>query len=127
MNPSNSDAPFMRSKIEGMTDDEMESMVRAVFAEGATNDDIRWWWGMSQTERDSIVESDSAMRLAAFSHFCKDLHMDPKSAFRKLHETFIIYSDYPLEPRQQNRYLCAKTCHKRKGTISSTNEGIHNC
>lgn len=82
----------------GWQNDAMETMVRAVVAEGATTDDIRWWWGMSQTERDAIVESDSAMHLAAFSHFCKNLQMDPKSAFRKLHDTFIIYSDYPLEP-----------------------------
>ena len=95
---TNNDTSFRRAALQGMTEDEMESLVRAVFAEGATTADIRWWWGMSQAERDSIVESDSAMRLAAFSHFYKDLHMDPKSAFRKLHETFIIYSDYPLEP-----------------------------
>ena len=74
-----------------------DELVAAVKKEGATDDDIRWWWGMSQEGRKNIMNADNATRLGAFLYFNKDLHLSSMDALKRVHATHIVYSEYPLD------------------------------
>lgn len=87
------------STLEGMTQGEIQRMIVSVKTEGATDADIQRWWNMSQGERDSITQLSYSQRQAAFMHFCLDLKMIPfPDAFRKVAESCVVYTEYPLEP-----------------------------
>ena len=76
-------------------------------AEGVTDNDIRWWWNMSEVERRMAREVDAISRRDAFMHFLEEGLEPPDAAFKvKTHfPTFggVQYSDPQL--KGENRPL----------------------
>lgn len=61
--------------------------------EGIRDEDIRWWWNMTEVGRLVMKRSDSATRLGAFAELVRDRGLDPVAAGRALRKILVMYGD----------------------------------
>lgn len=81
------------SKHSGFLDFMKESL-SYIKSEGVTDDDIRWWWNMSEVERIMAREIDAISRRETFMHFLEE-GLDPPDAALKMKNMFPTYGDDP--------------------------------
>ena len=71
--------------------------------EGATDDDIRWWWNMHDLERRTMVWAEDVVRGALFLHAKEEDGLDSEQAAADVRKNFPMYGhhpDAPLVPKQ---------------------------
>lgn len=101
-------------------DPQVKETLRELREEGATDDDIRWWWNMSETERQLRGLCRDSARLAMFMK-SRDDGMEPKEAMKEVNRWHALYiipdppdgppppsptgEDRPLPQELENRVL----------------------
>lgn len=60
--------------------------------EGATDNDIRWWWNMHYLERGAMMKIDEMHQLAMFIK-CREDGMNNDDINKKVRKTYPIYGD----------------------------------
>lgn len=80
-------------------------------AEGATDDDIRWWWNMSVFEQEMIVQQDEMNRSALFQYLRKHKGMEPAEAARKVFKCHVKWGD-PTDGTGDDRPLPYELKHR---------------
>jgi hypothetical protein len=74
------------------TDNSTKQMLAAKRAEGVTDADIRWWWGLGKLERRMLIVVDEWFRMAAFlKHEAEG--MSEEQATSELRKSFPILGD----------------------------------
>jgi len=82
------------------TDAKVKLMLDKRRIEGIKNDDIRWWWNMSDLERQIILEFDEVIKLAMFSKH-RESGLSADVANQKVRKAFPFYGD-PDDKRYAN-------------------------
>ena len=74
------------------TNEAIKSILTKVRNEGATNEDIRWWWNMHDLERRMMVAVDEISRMALFTK-CLEEGMKESEAAAKVRKHHPIFGD----------------------------------
>ena len=61
-------------------------------SEGATDEDIYWWWNLSPLDRILIKGTDRGFRRMAFADFCNK-GLAPEKTLEKIKKTFSTYAE----------------------------------
>lgn len=77
-----------------MTEAMYKKHLEWVRAEGATDEDILWWWNLSPVEQKGIMDTDHAFRISTVIEGTKQ-GMKPMEALEKTLKYFVIYSSEP--------------------------------
>jgi hypothetical protein len=62
-------------------------------AEGIRDDDIRWWWGMTDLERRILAKVDDFFRLAMYTKYRNEDGLGNEEAATKVRKLYPIYGD----------------------------------
>lgn len=73
-----------------------KKVIEVYRVEGCTDEEIKWWWSLSNKERREIINKDQSMRFSYLNYFNKELGMAPEEAFRRVNKTFVICAEFPL-------------------------------
>ncbi len=74
------------------TDDEIRSILRKIRREGATDEDIRWYWNVHDLERRMMLEIDNISRMALFTKRTQEGD-SPEEASKKVRKAFPMFGD----------------------------------
>ena len=74
------------------TDNSTKQMLAAKRAEGVTDADIKWWWGLDKLERRMLIVVDDWFRMAAFQKYHAE-GMSAEQANFQLRKSFPIFGD----------------------------------
>jgi hypothetical protein len=75
-----------------VTDDSTRQMLAKKRAEGVTDADIKWWWGLDKLERRLLIAVDDWVRLAAFEKYRAE-GLSKEQAVAQLRKSFPIFGD----------------------------------
>ena len=75
-----------------VTDDSTRQMLAKKRAEGVTDADIKWWWGLDKLERRLLILVDGWSRLAAFKKYRAE-GLTEEQAVAQLRKSFPIFGD----------------------------------
>ncbi len=95
VSPIPSEHPNMLNDYK-LTDD----LIKAVKLEGATDEDINWWWRLSEQERIDVIIINRKQAFNAFTQFHK-LGMSEREACNQVLKRLIHYEKYPID----NNYI----------------------
>jgi len=73
-----------------VTDDSTRQMLAKKRAEGVTDADIKWWWGLDKLERRLLIVVDDWFRMAAFKKYRAE-GMSEEQAISQLGKSFPIF------------------------------------
>ncbi len=80
-----------------------EELIKSVKAEGATDQDINWWWrGLSDLERNNVKQNNRLQILSTTAYFCETLGMSQEDAIRATIKKLINYHDFPIDQEHLN-------------------------
>ncbi len=71
---------------------QLEQHIQWAKSEGATNEDIRWWWNLAPVDRIMIKGVDKAFRRMALSRFINE-EVAPEDILEKTHQVYAMYSE----------------------------------
>lgn len=75
-----------------VADDSGRQMLASKRAEGVTDPDIRWWWGLDNLERRLLIALDDWFRIAAWKQYRAE-GMSEEQAITHLRKSFPIFGD----------------------------------
>jgi hypothetical protein len=75
-----------------VTDNSTRQMLAPKRADGVTDADIKWWWGLDKIERRMLIVVDDWFRMAAFKKYRAE-GMSAEQASSRLRKSFPIFGD----------------------------------
>ncbi len=74
------------------TDDSIREMLAGKRAEGVTDADIKWWWGLDNIEQRLFIVVDDWCRVASFKKYCAE-GLTEEQAIAQLRKAYPIFGD----------------------------------
>jgi len=74
-------------------DEETQTILSKRRAEGVKDDDIRWWWGLSDLERRMMSKVDDFFKGAMYIHYRRADGLDAEEAATKVKKFYPLYGD----------------------------------
>jgi len=94
---ANKSSQFVRPALSFIVSDAAEHLTKVLKDEGVTDTDIKWWYGLSDVERNAIIQHNQETILMTHYHFHKTLGLSGEDLVRKVCQTMIIYGIFPLQ------------------------------